>query len=62
VIFADIGWAGDRTEWRDIGIPMSGVGAGFSIMDGLVRFDVARGLQPEGQRGWRVDAYLEGRF
>lgn len=62
VIFGDIGWAGDRTQWRNIGIPMSGVGAGFSIMDGLVRFDVARGLQPEGQRGWRVDAYLEGRF
>ncbi|HKH94271.1 MAG TPA: hypothetical protein VKA54_20870, partial [Gemmatimonadaceae bacterium] len=62
VIFGDIGWAGDRSEWREIGVPMSGVGAGFSIMDGLVRFDVARGLQPEGQRGWRVDAYLEGRF
>jgi hypothetical protein len=27
-----------------------------------VRFDVARGLQPVSQRGWRVDAYLEGRF
>jgi hypothetical protein len=62
VIFGDIGWAGDRTQWREIGVPMSGVGAGFSIMDGLVRFDVARGLQPVGQRGWRVDAYLEGRF
>ena len=62
VIFGDIGWAGDRSQWREIGVPMSGVGAGFSIMDGLVRFDVARGLQPVGQRGWRVDAYLEGRF
>ncbi|HEU4720268.1 MAG TPA: hypothetical protein VFS59_02810 [Gemmatimonadaceae bacterium] len=62
VIFGDIGWAGDRTSWSDIGTPLSGVGAGFSILDGLVRFDVARGLQPAGQRGWRVDAYLEGRF
>jgi len=62
VIFGDIGWAGDRTRWRDIGTPLSGVGAGVSILDGLVRFDVARGLQPVGQRGWRVDAYLEGRF
>jgi hypothetical protein len=62
VIFGDIGWAGDRTNWSDIGMPLSGVGAGFSILDGLVRFDVARGLQPAGQRGWRVDAYLEGRF
>ena len=62
VLFADIGWAGDRTKWRDIGIPMSGVGAGTSIMDGLIRFDVARGLQPVAQRGWRVDMYVEGRF
>ena len=62
VLFGDIGWAGDRRSWRDIGTPLSGVGAGVSILDGLVRFDVARGLQPVGQRGWRVDAYLEGRF
>jgi hypothetical protein len=62
VIFGDIGWAGDRTNWSDIGTPLSGVGAGFSILDGLVRFDVARGLQPVSARGWRVDAYLEGRF
>ena len=32
------------------------------MMDGLLRFDVARGLQPEGQRQWRVDMYVEGRF
>jgi hypothetical protein len=62
VLFGDIGWAGDRTKWSDIGIPMSGVGAGTSIMDGLIRFDVARGLQPASQRGWRVDMYVEGRF
>ena len=62
VVFGDIGWAGDRTSWREIGTPLSGVGAGFSILDGLVRFDVARGLQPVSARGWRVDAYLEGRF
>jgi hypothetical protein len=29
-------------------------------MDGLVRFDVARGLYPE--RRWRVNAYTEARF
>jgi hypothetical protein len=60
VVFADLGWAGDRTKWRDIGRPLSGVGAGTSIMDGLIRFDVARGIYPEKQ--WRVDAYVEGRF
>ena len=62
VVFGDIGWAGDRTQWRDIGTPLAGAGAGISILDGLVRFDLARGLQPSDQRGWRVETYLEGRF
>jgi hypothetical protein len=30
------------------------------MMDGLLRFDVARGLQPE--KMWRVDMYVEGRL
>ena len=60
VVFADFGWAGDRRHWTSIGIPMSGVGAGTSIMDGLIRFDVARGINPE--RQWRVDTYIEARF
>ena len=60
VVFGDIGWAGDRTQWRDIGQPASGVGVGTSIMDGLVRFDVARGIYPE--KDWRVNAYLDARF
>jgi hypothetical protein len=29
-------------------------------MDGLVRFDVARGINPE--KAWRVNAYLDARF
>jgi hypothetical protein len=60
VIFTDFGWAGDRNAWKSIGIPMSGVGAGFSLLDGLVRFDVARGINPD--RMWRVDTYIEARF
>ena len=60
VIFADLGWAGDRRAWDKIGVPMSGAGAGMSIMDGLIRFDVARGINPE--RNWRVDTYIEARF
>ena len=60
VIFADLGWAGDRRNWQSIGVPMSGVGAGTSILDGLIRFDVARGINPE--RQWRVDTYIEARF
>src|SRR6478735_5426343 len=60
VLFADMGWAGDRRNWSAIGVPLSGAGAGFSILDGLLRFDVARGIKPTAQ--WRVDMYVEGRF
>ncbi len=60
VIFGDFGWAGNRNDWSKIGLPMSGAGAGLSIMDGLIRFDVARGINPE--RQWRVDTYIEARF
>ncbi len=60
VIFSDFGWAGDRTNWSKIGLPLSGAGAGLSIMDGLIRFDVARGINPD--RQWRVDTYIEARF
>ena len=61
-LFGDIGWTGDRTQLykNQIGRPMSGVGVGSSIMDGLFRFDVARGLYP--QKRWRVDLYVEARF
>jgi len=61
-LFADIGWTGDRERLyrNDIGRPMSGVGVGSSMMDGLIRFDVARGLYP--QKRWRVDMYVEARF
>jgi hypothetical protein len=60
VLFADMGWAGDRQNWSAVGVPISGAGAGFSILDGLLRFDVARGIKPTAQ--WRVDMYVEGRF
>ena len=60
VVFTDFGWAGDRNSWDRIGRPMSGVGAGMSVMDGLIRFDVARGINPAKQ--WRVDTYIEARF
>jgi hypothetical protein len=59
-LFADWGWAGDRDAWRDVGRPLSGVGAGASFVDGLLRFDIARGLYPEER--WAVNLYVEGRF
>jgi hypothetical protein len=60
VIFGDLGWAGSRKDWGDPGRPLSGVGVGASFMDGLVRFDVARGIYPE--KKTRVNLYVEARF
>ena len=59
-VFADLGWAGDRTKFSNVGRPLSGVGAGMSFLDGLFRFDVARGIYPRKQ--YRVDLYLESKF
>jgi hypothetical protein len=36
------------------------VGVGTSIMDGLIRFDVSRGVYP--REKMRIDFYLEGKF
>jgi hypothetical protein len=60
IAFVDIGWAGDRTKWSEIKRPASGAGLGWSFMDGLVRFDVARGIYPEKQ--WRGALYLDAKF
>lgn len=59
-LFGDVGWAGSRSAWGEVGRPLSGAGAGYSLLDGLVRFDVARGIHPS--RTWRLDLYLGGRF
>lgn len=59
VVFGDLGWAGDRRDFGT-GHPMSGVGVGFSILDGLVRFDVARGIRPREEV--RAALYLEAAF
>ncbi|HKG90692.1 MAG TPA: ShlB/FhaC/HecB family hemolysin secretion/activation protein, partial [Gemmatimonadaceae bacterium] len=59
-IYADLGWAGARANWQRPGRVMSGVGAGASLLDGLMRFDVAHGLSPV--KMWRADLYVEARF
>jgi hypothetical protein len=59
-LFGDLGWTGDRTKMSQVGRPLSGVGAGVSFLDGLFRFDVARGIYPRKQ--FRVDLYLESKF
>ncbi len=60
VIFGDLGWAGSRKDWKNPGRPLSGAGVGVSFMDGLVRFDVARGIYPE--KKIRTNLYVEARF
>jgi hypothetical protein len=59
VLLADAGWAGPRDQLFDQG-PGVSVGAGLSLLDGLLRFDVARGIR-EGH-DWRVHFYLDGLF
>jgi hemolysin activation/secretion protein len=60
VVFGDVGWAGDRSDWKHPGRPLSGAGVGASFMDGLVRFDVARGIYPE--KKIRANLYVDARF
>ncbi len=60
VLFGDLGWAGRRADFAHPGRPLSGVGAGLSILDGLFRFDLSRGVYPRNR--WRFDAYLEARL
>jgi hypothetical protein len=60
VVFADLGWAGPADRWSHPGRPASGAGIGASFMDGLIRFDVARGIFP--REGFRSDLYVEARF
>ena len=60
VVFADMGWAGPSERWSHPGRPASGAGVGASFMDGLIRFDVARGIFP--RAGFRSDLYVEARF
>jgi hypothetical protein len=59
-VFYDLGWAGPRADFGSPGRPLSGAGAGLTLLDGLIRMDVARGLWPE-QR-WRWDMHLGSRF
>jgi hypothetical protein len=60
VIFGDLGWAGDRHNWNEGVVPVSGAGAGASFMDGLIRLDLAKGIRPQG--GVRASLYLDARF
>lgn len=60
IVFGDLGWAGDRSAWKDVGRPLSGAGIGWSFLDGLIRADVSRGIWPTKQ--WRMDLRLDAKF
>lgn len=57
VAFFDAGAAGSRKRFGDASI-QRGFGFGVSILDGLFRIDISRGLFP--YKRWRTDLYLEG--
>ena len=56
VAFFDVGWAGKRDIYGKSGT-QRGAGFGFSVLDGLIRMDFARGIFPS--KHWRADLYLE---
>jgi len=58
-LFSDAGWAGPRDAFA-LDDPAVSVGVGASLLDGIVRFDVARGVRKG--NGWRVHLYLDGLF
>jgi hypothetical protein len=55
-VFSDWGWAGDREDIR-MADQRWAIGAGASLLDGLIRLDLAHGLRSP--RGWRLDLHLD---
>lgn len=56
-LFADAAWAGPRNAFT-LEDPWVSAGVGTSLLDGLVRFDVARGVRRGGT--WKLHLYLDG--
>ena len=55
-LFGDWGWAGDRENIVSANQRIA-AGAGASLLDGLLRVDLARALRAP--HGWRFDMYLD---
>lgn len=55
-VYSDLGWAGDRDMIR-FDDPFYSVGAGISLLDGLIRMDSSYGIRQP--RGFRFDLYLD---
>ena len=56
-LFSDYGWAG-TWDGFDVSNGYTSAGVGLSILDGLVRLDVAQGLK--NPKAFRFDFYLDG--
>ncbi|MFV2006199.1 MAG: hypothetical protein ACC667_02070, partial [Longimicrobiales bacterium] len=56
-VFGDAGWAGDRGDIAVRDARFS-IGVGGSVLDGLMRVDIARALRDP--TGWRLELYLDG--
>jgi hypothetical protein len=50
VLFSDLGWAGERESFPGRA-PLAAAGVGASLLDGLIRLDLARALRTP--TGWR---------
>ncbi|MEX2526322.1 MAG: hypothetical protein WEA09_01675 [Gemmatimonadota bacterium] len=57
LVFSDVAWAGTG-EGLGLGSPWASVGAGVSVLEGLLRAEVARGIR--GGSDTRVYLYLDG--
>jgi hypothetical protein len=58
--FGDFGWAGDRADFLAADDWISSVGLGASILDGVLRFDLAKAVR--GGNDFRIHMYLDGIF
>ena len=61
VVFADLGWTGTRDAFPGSSENfLASAGLGFSLLDGIIRFDLAKGIR--GASATRGYLYLDGLF
>jgi hypothetical protein len=56
IVFGDLGWAGDAGDFTT-SRPLRAAGLGFSLLDGVLRLDLARAVAT---RDWRLHLRLDG--
>ncbi len=59
ILFGDIGWAGPRAAFT-FEDPAISAGIGASVLDGLLRLDIARSLRGRDPDAWRVYLSVDG--